>query len=410
MAALRSSRPGSNTYVSERTHINPGRPATTAPTWGNTYISAEDGRKAGQASDVLFPWNGVIFRMLALTMREWGQVGSHGRACRPAPARNREGAFMHTALTRPLARRAARIGTAAALALGTVAALGFSQAPATAGSAGSCSPTVSKQFFGSTIEPYTGKMTKVFRYTLANCNGMQVNLLTFGAIQQSIWVPGRNGKLADVILGFKTLQDYVAEDSPPVTMNGGPYFGENIGRYGNRIALGKFTLDGVTYHLPINNGVNSLHGGLIGFGDHVYAAKAVHRSGSAGVAMTIVSPNGDQGYPGTLTETVTFTLNNSNQLGMQYHATVAGKATVINFTNHDYFNLAGEASGATYGQKVQINANRYTPTDKTQIPTGVLAPVAGTPFDFRAPHTIGSRINQDNPQLLIAPIGRAHAR
>jgi aldose 1-epimerase len=320
----------------------------------------------------------------------------------PAPERLAEGAFMHTVLTRSHGRRAVRIGTVAALALATVGALGMSRAPVTLAAGSSCNPTVTKQPFGKTIEPYTGKLTQVYRYTLTNCNHMQVNLLTFGAIQQSIWVPGRNGKLADVILGFKTLQDYVTEDSPPVTANGGPYFGENIGRYGNRIAKGTFTLDGVTYHVPINNNGNSLHGGLIGFGDHVYAAQEVHGSGSAGVAMTIVSPNGDQGYPGTLTETVTFTLNNSNELQMHYHATVAGKATVVNFTNHDYFNLAGESSGSTYGQLVQINANRYTPTDKTQIPTGVLAPVKGTPFDFTSPHTIGSRINEDNPQLLIA--------
>lgn len=317
---------------------------------------------------------------------------------------------MHTALTRPLARRAVRIGTATALALGTVAALGFSQAPAALGSAGSCSPTVSRQFFGSTIEPYTGKMTKVFRYTLTNCSGMQVKLLTFGAIQQSITVPGSNGKKADVILGFKTLQDYVTKDSPAPPAPGGPYFGETIGRYGNRIAKGTFTLDGKTFTLPINNNGNSLHGGFVGFGNHIWAAHEVHPSGSAGVAMTLVSPNGDDGanvgcsctgYPGTLTLTVTFTLNNSNQLLMHYHATVAGQPTVINFTNHNYFNLAGEASGAVYGQKVQINANKYNTTNATQIPNGTV-PVAGTPFDFRTPHTIGSRINEDNPQLLIA--------
>jgi aldose 1-epimerase len=309
---------------------------------------------------------------------------------------------MHTALTRLPARRALSIGTVFALALGTVGILGMGRAPATTTRSCSGGPTVSKQFFGRTIEPYTGQLTKVFRYTLANCEGMQVRLLTFGAIQQSITVPGRNGRRADVILGFKTLKDYVKEDSPPVTANGGPYFGENIGRYGNRIAKGTFVLDGVRYHVPINNNGNSLHGGLVGFGDHIYAAREVHGSGVAGVAMTIVSPNGDQGYPGTLTETVTFLLTNANQLWMHYHATVKGKATVVNFTNHDYFNLAGESSGSTYHQVVQINANRYTPTTKTQIPTGRLAPVKGTPFNFIRPHTIGSRINRDNRQLLIA--------
>ena len=150
----------------------------------------------------------------------------------------------------------------------------------------------------------------------------------------------------------------------------------------------------------------------MGFGNHIWSARIVHVRGAAAVAMTLVSPNGDEGsafepscnctgYPGTLTLTVTFALNNSNQLFMHYHATVKGQNTVINFTNHNYFNLAGEASGATYGQLVQINANKYNTTNATQIPNGTV-PVAGTPFDFRTPHTIGSRINQNNQQLLIA--------
>ena len=140
---------------------------------------------------------------------------------------------------------------------------------------------MSKQFFGKTIEPYTGKNTAVYRYTLTNCRGTQVKILTFGGIVQSIDVPSRRGRETDVVLGFKTLQDYVNFDSPPVTANGGPYFGETIGRYGNRIAKGTFKLNGKTYTLPINNGVNSLHGGLVGFGNHIWASKAVraHRLG-----------------------------------------------------------------------------------------------------------------------------------
>jgi aldose 1-epimerase len=240
-------------------------------------------------------------------------------------------------------------------------------------------------------------------------------------------VPGRDGRKADVILGFKTLADYVNFDSPPPPATGGPYFGETIGRYGNRIAKGTFQLkqsNGLqTYTLPINNNGNSLHGGFVGFGNHIWSAHIVSVPHAVGVAMTLVSPNGDEGskfepschctgYPGKLTLTVTFTLNNANQLGMHYHATVQGLNTVINFTNHNYFNLAGEDSlpGSAYGQLVQINADRYTPTDTTQIPTGVEAPVAGTPFDFTSPHTIGSRIDDvsvpDNGggfhQLLIA--------
>ena len=304
-----------------------------------------------------------------------------------------------------------RIGAVAGLAVATVASLAAMRSAPVTPAGGGCSPTVSKQFFGKTIEPYTGKNTAVYRYTLTNCRGMQVKILTYGGIIQSIQVPGRGGRTADVVLGFRTLQDYVNLDSPAVTANGGPYFGETIGRYGNRIAKGTFTLDGKTYTLPINNGVNSLHGGLVGFGNHVWAATAVHSAGAAGVQLKLVSPNGDDGanvgcttctgYPGQLTVFVTFTLNRASQLLIHYRATTT-QDTVLNLTNHSYFNLAGEASGATYGQKVQINANSYTPTDATQIPTGVIAPVRGTPFDFTRPETIGSRINEDNQQLLIA--------
>jgi aldose 1-epimerase len=309
---------------------------------------------------------------------------------------------------------AVRLGVAAAAAVAVAGTLSVTAASASPqGGGGGCSPTVSKQFFGKTVEPYTGKVEPVFRYTLTNCRGMQVKILTFGAITQSITVPSRNGSKADVILGFKTLQDYVTEDSPPVTANGGPYFGEIVGRYANRIALGTFHLNGKTYTLPINNGVNSLHGGLVGFGNHIWASKAVHGNGSAGVQLTLVSPNGDAsgaagspgcpngctGYPAQLTVQVTYTLNNQGQLGIHYnaHNDSSSLSTVLNLTNHSYFNLAGEASpaGSAYHQLVQINANNYSPTDTTQIPLPITngVPVAGTPFDFRRPHTIGSRID-----------------
>jgi aldose 1-epimerase len=255
----------------------------------------------------------------------------------------------------------------------------------------------------------------VFRYTLTNCRGVQVKILTFGGITQSIVVPASDGQRANVVLGFKALADYVKFDSPPVTANGGPYFGETIGRYGNRIARGTFSLNGTTYHLPINNGVNSLHGGLVGFGNHVWASDKVQTRAAAGVQLTLVSPNGDQGYPATLKVVVTYTLNNAGQLRIHYTATNESStlATVVNLTNHSYFNLAGEASpaGSAYRQFVQINADRYTPTDTTQIPLGTEPSVEGTPFDFTTPHTIGSRIDDvsapdhappaDN-QLLIA--------
>jgi aldose 1-epimerase len=306
---------------------------------------------------------------------------------------------------------AARVGAASILALGLTASLGIGQASARPTTrAASCRPTVSRQTFGKAFDLYAGHKLQVYRYTLTNCRGMQVRILSYGGIVQSIVVPGRGGHQADVVLGFKTLKDYIAEASPPVTANGGPYFGETIGRYGNRIAKGTFKLAGHTYTLPINNNGNTLHGGLVGFGNHVWASHAVHSGGAAGVQLKLVSPNGDDGanvgctctgFPGQLTVFVTFTLNNAGQLRIHYRATTT-KDTVLNLTNHSYFNLAGEASGATYNQKVQINANAYTPTDASQIPTGQIAPVAGTPFDFRAPHTIGSRINEDNQQLLIA--------
>ncbi len=317
-------------------------------------------------------------------------------------------------------RRLAAIGLAAMVAIavgGSVAATQAKAASSTpaarAGSGGGLS--ISKQYFGSTIEPYTGKLTPTYRYTLRNARGMSLQILTFGGIIQDINVPDRYGHVTDVTLGFKTLQDYVTEDSPPVTANGGPYFGETIGRYGNRIAKGTFSLNQpgvgkVTYTLPINNGVNSLHGGLVGFGDHIWASQPVFGRGTVGVQLTLISPNGDSsgavgspgcpagctGYPATIKVVVTFTLNNANQIAIHYKTTDLSKNlnTVINLTNHSYFNLAGEASfpGSAYGQFLQINANKYTPTDTTQIPLGYLAPVFGTPFNFTTPRTIGSRI------------------
>jgi aldose 1-epimerase len=321
-----------------------------------------------------------------------------------------------------------RVGAVAALALATVGSLAAMRSAPATHAGGGCAPTVSKQFFGKTIEPYTGKNTAVYRYTLTNCKGTQVKILTFGGIVQSVTTPSRRGAQADVVLGFKTLQDYVNFDSPPVTANGGPYFGETIGRYGNRIAKGTFKLNGKTYTLPINNGANSLHGGLVGFGNHIWASKAVTAPGSAGVQLTLVSPNGDSsgapgspgcvsgctGYPAQLTVVVTYTLNNHGQLGIHYNATNNDKklSTVLNLTNHSYFNMAGEASaaGSAYRQFVQINANRYTPVDTTLIPLGTEPSVKGTPFDFTRPHTIGSRIDDVTApdhagkfhQLLIA--------
>ena len=300
-------------------------------------------------------------------------------------------------------------------ALGTVAAVSAPAATASAAGHAQPGPSISKQYFGSTVEPYTGKETPTYRYTLTDSRGMSVDLLSYGGITQEINVPGRNGRTADVVLGFKTLQDYVTSGSPPVTANGGPYFGETVGRYANRIAKGTFKLNGTTYTLPVNNGVNSLHGGLVGFGDHVWSQVAViHTSSEVGVTLQLVSPNGDSsgaagspgcpagctGYPAELTVDVTYTLNNAGQYRIHYtaHNDSSTLSTVLNLTNHSYFNLAGQASpaGSAYGQYVQINADNYSPTDATQIPLPGLpngVPVAGTPFDFTTPHTIGSRIS-----------------
>ena len=332
-------------------------------------------------------------------------------------------------------RRSAVIGLTAMVAIAVGGSLAATQASAATAAAarpagGGGGLSISKAFFGDAVEPYTGKETAVYRYTLSNAQGMSVDILTYGGIVQEINLPGRNGHEADVVLGFSTLNDYVTEVSPPVTANGGPYFGELIGRYGNRIAKGAFTLNQpgvgpVTYTLPVNNGVNSLHGGLVGFGNHIWADQAIQTSSEVGVQLTLVSPNGDQaaaagspgcpngctGYPAELKTVVTYTLNNKDQLGIHYSATdeSSNLNTVLNLTNHSYFNLAGESSGSAANQLIKINASSYTPTDSTQIPTGQIAPVAGTPFDFTHFRTIASGIedctqpsSQACQQLLIA--------
>jgi aldose 1-epimerase len=272
--------------------------------------------------------------------------------------------------------------------------------------------SISKSYFGSTIEPYTGKETATYRYTLTNANGMSVDVLSYGGILQQENVPGKNGQTADVLLGFKTLQDYVNYASPPVTTNGGPYFGEIIGRYGNRIAGGTFKLNGKTYTLPINNNGNTLHGGLVGFGNHIWSQVGGLTKTSNAVSFTLqlVSPNGDQsgavgspgcpkgctGFPAQLTTDVTYTLNNSNQLSLHYqaHNDSTTLSTPVALTNHSYFNLAGEnaAPGSAYDQDISINADKYTPTDTTQIPLGFEASVKGTPFDFTKPKPMGQDI------------------
>jgi len=198
--------------------------------------------------------------------------------------------------------------------------------------------------------------------------------------------------MANVTLGFNNLDDYVSKS---------PYFGCITGRYANRIAKGRFTLDGVTYQLPLNNGPNSLHGGTVGFDKHIWAATPFQTLGNVGLKLSFTSPDGDQGYPGTLVTEVTYTLTNQNEIRIDYNAHVLGKATIINLTNHAYWNLAGEGSGSIEDHVMFINASRYTPVDPTLIPTGAIDPVAGTPMDFKKSTPIGARIRDGFEQLVI---------
>jgi aldose 1-epimerase len=224
--------------------------------------------------------------------------------------------------------------------------------------------------------------------TLTNANGVEVRAISYGAIITSLKVPDRAGQLADVVLGFDSLEGY---------LKGHPYFGCVVGRYGNRIAKGQFTLDGRTYKLATNNGPNHLHGGNVGFDKVVWHAEPV--KGQNAVAFTRTSPDGEEGYPGTLKVRVTYTLTDKNELLVDYHATT-DKATPVNLTQHSYFNLAGHDAGDILGHVMMINADRYTPVDDTLIPTGERASIAGTPFDFRKPTPIGARIDGKHPQLI----------
>ncbi|MDN3357622.1 aldose epimerase family protein [Actinomadura sp. DC4] len=246
-------------------------------------------------------------------------------------------------------------------------------------------PDITKDLFGTLSDG-----TQVWRYTLTS-GVLRVRIITYGGIVQRLDAPDKHGHQANVVLGFPDLAGYVEKNNP------GPYFGALIGRYANRIAKGTFTLDGKTYHLPINNDPNSLHGGTKGFDTKVWNATPGRTSDEVSLRLDYTSPDGEMGYPGTLKATTTYTLRGS-ALRVDYQATT-DKATVVNLTNHSYWNLGGEGTGGIYGNRLQLNASHYTPVDSTLIPTGQIAPVAGTPMDFRRPTAVGARIRDDFQQL-----------
>jgi aldose 1-epimerase len=237
---------------------------------------------------------------------------------------------------------------------------------------------VTKEPFGRTADG-----TPVDLYQLSD-GKIEVRIMTYGGIVVSLRAPDRAGKLDDVVLGYDSADLYTAKT---------PYFGAIVGRYANRIAHGTFQLDGKTYTIPKNDGNNTLHGGIRGFDKVIWAAKQI----KSGVELTYVSKDGEEGFPGTLTVTVRYTLN-GGALRIEYSATT-DKDTVLNLTNHSYFNLAGHGQGDVLRHVVKIDASRFTPVDSTLIPTGELRPVQGTPFDFRTPHPIGERIEADDAQL-----------
>lgn len=232
---------------------------------------------------------------------------------------------------------------------------------------------------------------KVDAVVLSNAHGMTARIIALGASIQSLATPDRNGKSANIALGYATLADYLGNPQ---------YFGATVGRYANRIAKGKFTLDGHAYSVPVNNGVNSLHGGSKGFDKVLWTVGEVkHDADKASVTLSYVSPDGDMGYPGKLTATVTYTLDEANHLSIDYRATT-DKTTIVNLSNHAYWNLSGEGSGSVMEHRLTIPGEAYLPVDAGSIPTGEIRKVAGTPFDFRQAKPIGRDIRTNDVQLL----------
>ena len=247
-------------------------------------------------------------------------------------------------------------------------------------------PTYEVRSFGTTDENQPVEL-----YTLTNSRGSRVSITNYGGIVTSLWVPDRDGDLGDIVLGYDNLGQY---------LEGSPYFGAIVGRYGNRIANGRFTLDGVEYSLAVNNGPNHLHGGIKGFDKVVWNAQPYVEPDEVGLRLDYTSPDGEEGYPGNLAVTVVYALTNRDELRVEYVAKT-DRATVVNLTHHGYFNLAGHASGDILGHELIIAADRFTPVDEGLIPIGELRDVAGTPMDFRAPFAIGERIDADDEQIRV---------
>jgi len=255
----------------------------------------------------------------------------------------------------------------------------FAQAPAKKGQ-----PHVKKQLYGKMPDG-----TPVDLYILTNANGMEAHLTAYGGTLVSLTAPDRHGAFNDVVLGMETLDGCRAQTA---------WFGALIGRYGNRIGGARFTLEGKSYHTPANDGPNTLHGGSHGFGKQLWQVKEAASTEGPALEFTYVSKDGEEGFPGQLTSKVVYTLTNKNELKIDYTATT-DKPTVVNLTNHAYFNLKGAGEGNILGHEVTIQASRYTPVDATLIPTGELRAVKGTPFDFTVATAIGARINGDDQQL-----------
>jgi len=228
-------------------------------------------------------------------------------------------------------------------------------------------------------------------FILKNSHGMEVHAISFGGIITNIIVPDKNGKMDDVVLGYDSLDGYLTNPA---------YFGAIIGRYANRIANGKFTLDGKEYNIPKNDGPNTLHGGTVGFNKALWQAEPFNNAQGVGVTFTYTSKEGEQGFPGNLKTKVAYTLNDKNELSFDYEATT-DKPTVVNLTQHSYFNLAGDGVGDILGETMMLSADRFTPVDKNLIPTGELRPVNGTPLDFTKATAIGARINDTYEQMAL---------